>query len=217
MAKNATYYLSCLGTLAFGHIAKADMEAPKGASWKPDGKFKGSLVIDGDDAEIEKLTDLCVETLRAEFGNAVPATEELLLPLKAGKGEDHEGKMLISAASQYQPKIYDGAGDLCPKGVFPKSGDTVRFNTSLYPFSKVDKIKERVNGKVVETETTVYGVSLRLASVQIAHRGAGGGGGFGAVEGGYKASADDAQQPHGEEGEGAEKTERRAPNASRDF
>lgn len=216
MAKTkAIYWTSMFGILAYAHIAKPDDEAPKGASWKPDGKFKGTLVVDGD-TDLAELQDKCLEALHAEFGQSIPAVEDLKLPFKAGEKEDLQGKMLIEAKSQYRPAIYDATGGKAPAGVFPKSGDEVRFNVSLYPFSKEETVIEKVNGKKVEKKEKIFGVSLRLGGVQIVRRGAGGGGGFGAVEGGYVASEED-RMPDATGGEEGAKRERRAPAASGDF
>lgn len=197
------------GRLAYAYIAKADTEAPAGASFKPDGKFKGTLVLDAD-ADIEPLRAQCIELLRAEFGSKLPDESELALPIKSGDGhrnEEFHGFTLVSAASQYQPTIFDGQPKEVPKGVFPYSGDKVRFKVSLYPFKKTEKVREK--GKMIDVD--LYGVSLRLLAVQIIEKGQAGGGqgGFDAVEGGYEASEDDVRQPRGEaEPKRERKTER---------
>lgn len=216
MAKNNyPIIFSGVATLAYSFIAKADTEAPKGATFKPDGKFKGTLVFD-DAADAENIRDACIELLNSEFGDKLPPIDECHLPVHDGNPEkadgEFAGKTLVPAKSDYRPTIYDATNAEVPKGVFPSAGDKVRFKVSLFPFSKTETVKEKVNGKMVSTQTTLYGVSLRLLAVQIVEKGSGGGGGgFGAVEGGYKASADDVRKGRDEEGDDEPKRERSTP------
>lgn len=192
MAKTpAPVYTTAFGLLAFSYIDRPDDKAPDGASWKPDGKYKGTIVVDGD--EHDALRSTLIGGLRAQFPQAPTDDDELKLPIRPGetlsgkKAEQFAGKMVLEAKSDYKPAVYDSLGQKVPDGTTARSGDIVRFKVSPYYFSKDEEIVERVNGKMVKTRTTVYGVSLRLSGVQIKRKGAGGGeggGGFDAIEDG---------------------------------
>jgi hypothetical protein len=205
MSKKAPVWTTPFGTLAYAYIAKADDQAPEGAKFTPDGKFKGTLVVE-DAEDFAQLRADCLAFLRAELPDA-PADEDLLaLPIKAGeslgskKAESFAGKTVMEAKSQYRPKVYDAAGKVCPEGVYAYSGDTVRFKVTPYAFKKTEKVRE--GKKMVEVD--LFGVSLRLVSVQIKEKGGGGGDvGFDAVEGG------------GFDGETAEPRQERAARTER--
>ena len=199
--KPAPIYDTAFGTLAFSYIDKPDDKPIEGASWKPDGKYKGTLVVDGD--ELDSLRAALIEGLRAQFPQAPTDDDELKLPVRPGdaltgkKAEQFAGKTVLEAKSDYKPAVYDSLGQKVPEGVTARSGDIVRFKVSPYYFSKDEEVAERVNGKIVKTRTTVYGCSLRLSAVQIKKKVAGGGGpGFGAIEDGeFDGSTADVDTP----------------------
>lgn len=172
------FFMTDIGRYAFGHVDKPDTERPKGAKgdWKPDGKYKATIVIEP-------------ETIEAAVKEAAEAagydtnSEGFFFPYEAANAEKYPedaGKVTLTAKSQFQPQVFDGAGREV-KGVFPKGGDQIRMKVELNPFEKVEKVRE--NGKMVDMK--IQGVSARLNGIQIAKRG--GGGGFGAVEGGWTA------------------------------
>lgn len=170
------YFMTDIGRYAFGYIEKADDKAPPGATWKPDGKFKASIVI-----EPEALEKAVVEA--AEASGYDPNAEGFFRPYEASNVEKYPedaGKVVLEAKSKFRPTIYDGLGSEV-KGVFPKGGDMIRMKIELNPFEKTEKVRE--NGKMVDAK--IQGVSARLVGIQIARRG--GGGGFGAVDGGWTA------------------------------
>lgn len=190
MAKaKAPIYATGFGVLAYGYIAAPDDKAIEGASWKPDGKYKGTIVADDDTHDALRAT--LIAGLRAQFPQAPDDDDLLILPIKAGetmgekKAAEFSGKTLLEAKSDYKPTVYDSLGQKVPEGVTARSGDTVRFKVSPYFFSKDEDVVERIGGKTVKTKQTVYGASLRLYDVQIKRKGGGGGGtGFDAIDDG---------------------------------
>ncbi|MDB5317099.1 MAG: hypothetical protein JWO24_2943 [Rhodospirillales bacterium] len=199
------------------YIERPDDKTPDGATWKVDNKYKAKLVF-GDEADCADVREACLKLLKETFGSVLPAEDELLLPLKSGDGDKNEefhGKTLLSAASQFQPKVYDAKDNEVPAGVFPRGGDVVRFRVSLYPFSKAENVKDSKTKKT--TAVTVYGVSLRLAAVQIITKGAASSG-FGVQEGGYEATAADAKvRDEASDETPAERTTTRRTGADADF
>lgn len=174
------------GTLAYAYIAKPDDKAPEGAGFKPDGKFKGTLVFDNA-ADVEQMRQDCIAMIRATYPETANVdVDQFVLPVKPGetlggkKAEAFAGKAVLEAKSQYRPAVFDSAGVKCPEGVFAYSGDIVRFKVSPYVFKKTEKVRE---GKKM-ADVDIYGVSLRLSGVQIKKKGPGSGGGFDAVEDG---------------------------------
>lgn len=211
MAKKNIIWTTPFGVLALAYIARPDTEAPKGASFKPDGKFKGTLVFDSED-DIASLRQECLALIRAEFPETAAIDEDqLALPIKTGealggkKAETFAGKIVLEAKSQYRPSIFDAKGEKCPEGVFAYSGDTVRFKVSPYVFKKTEKVRD--GKKMVDVD--LYGVSLRLSGVQIKKKGSGGGGGFDAVEDGdFDGATAERREEH------TERTERAAGKAA---
>jgi hypothetical protein len=190
---------TAIGTLGYTYTERADDKAPEGASWKPDGKFKTHLIVD-DASALENIQDEARSLLFARFPDAKDVDPDtLVLPVRPGealggkKAEKLAGKTVIEAKSDFRPAIYDAKGKQVPKGVFAYSGDVGRLKVSLYPWSKEETVKERVNGKVVEKKEKVYGVALRLAAIQIVEKRGGGDGGFDEVDGGYEASEADVR------------------------
>jgi hypothetical protein len=85
MSKNkAPVWTTPFGILAYAYIAKPDDQAPEGAGFKPDGKFKGMLVVD-DEATLAALRAECIAYLRAQLPDAPADEDALALPIKAGE------------------------------------------------------------------------------------------------------------------------------------
>lgn len=204
MAKNQfPVVFSPAGTLAFSYIAKPDTEAPPGASFKPDGKYKGTILLEPD-ADLADIQARALAAAREQLGEFDES--EFHFPWKSGdtrKNEELHGKILFDAKSQFQPECVDSRGTKLPAGVYPKSGDTVRFKVALVPFKKTEKVREK--GKMVDVD--LFGVSARLYGVQLIKKGAGGGGGWEAVEDGYVADEADAER--------AEQRQEQAPRERR--
>jgi hypothetical protein len=98
--------------------------------------------------------------------------------------------------------------------VYAYSGDTVRFKVTPYAFKKTEKVKE--GKKIVDVD--LFGVSLRLVSVQIKSKGGGGGGGgFDAVDGDFDGSTAERREDRAERTERKEKPAGRAAGADGDF
>lgn len=218
MAKTKAVYLTTnVGMLAYAYIAKPDDEAPPGATWKPDGRFKGFLVFDTPEEAAEARAE-AIRVLREKYPQAPEDEDLLILPVRPGealggkKAEEFAGKTTLYAASDFRPAVYDATGQKVPDGVFAYSGDRVRFKVSLFPFDKTEKVR---NGKRTE-DVTVYGCSFRLAALQIVEKKPFSGG-FDAVEGGYEARPEDARPER--ETRKQERTERteRSGAASGDF
>jgi hypothetical protein len=211
MAQKNIIWTTAFGTLALAYIAKPDDKAPEGASFKPDGKFKGTLVFE-DGAAVEQMRADCIAMIRAAHPEAAKIDEDqFALPIKPGealggkKAETFAGKVVLEAKSQFRPGVFDSQGAKCPEGVYAYSGDIVRFKVAPYVFKKTEKVRE--NGKMIDVD--LFGVSLRLSSVQIKKKGGGGGGGFDAVEDGeFDGSTAEPRQ------ERAARTERSAGKAA---
>jgi len=160
-------YVTPVGTAAYSYFHKPDT----GGQYS-DNKYKGDLILPGD-TDLSKLEALCKEFLVENFPNA--KADEIQLPFKSGddhKNEEFHGKIILKAKSKYQPQVVDTKKKKLPKGVFARSGDEVRFVTSLYAYETTETVKE--NGK--KKTVTLWGVSLQLQVVQLVVKNSGGGG-----------------------------------------
>lgn len=171
------------GVASYVHVYSPDDEAPEGADWKPDGKYKLTLVYN-DEAEIAAVRKTMVDALKAKFPGI--DEDEFVLPFKShgedAKKEALRGKTVIKSATQFPPTVWDSAGNQLTEEGLVKSGDRCRVKGSLYLYKKTEKVKE--GKKLIEVDT--YGVSVQLNKVQLIEKRAGGDDdGFDAVEGGY--------------------------------
>lgn len=190
--------------LAYAFLKEPDTKAPEGAAFKPDGKYKGTLVYDGG-TDFSALEKRCLAWAKEVLGD-VGDVEAFHYPWKSGDGhrnEEMHGKILLTAKSQFQPEFVDGRGTKLPAGVYPRSGDTAVFKVALVPFKKTEKVRE--GKKMVDVD--LYGVTARLFGVQIVKKSQGGGeGGWGAVEGGYEADEADAARAESQQSKPARNT-----------
>jgi hypothetical protein len=168
------------------HVAKPDTEAPEGASWKPNGKYKISLVFEGDDPELAKLRAEFEKEAKAHY----PDAEAVDFPFKEGKADSkYAGMVFFTAQSTKQPECFNARNrEIAPEN-FSRGGDRARIKLALVPWTKKDKVKERVNGRVVETEIDVFGISARIYGLQLVEKRQAGSG-FDEIEGGF--DGDDA-------------------------
>lgn len=133
MKKQMTVVVSPKATAAYAWLSKPD----EGQQYS-DGKYKVTLVLNKEDADvvafIEKLTELSTQLGTAEFGK-LPKTFKM--PFKdgddAGK-EEFEGTWLIVAKTKYQPGFVDASKKALPEGVTPMSGDVIRASFALTPY-----------------------------------------------------------------------------------
>lgn len=198
MATKKTYVTVTLppGVAAFAHLYKADDKAPDGASWKPDGKIKTSLVYD-DASVLDEVREAILKKLRADYPGV--QDDDFKLPLaeypEDGKLADLRGKTIVIAKTQPDRwltngtpgagKIVDSKNRNLPKGVEVRSGDLIRIRATVNAYEKTEKVK--IKGKIVDE--TVYGANLWLNGVQlIDKRASGSGGGFDEYDGGYDSS-----------------------------
>lgn len=147
------------GTAAFAWIARPD----EGHQYS-DGKYKITLVLDGD-ADLDAIRKIAMDAAKAEFPNVSPSEFQLVF-LQNGDDKNKEefaGKTLLIAKTKNQPQCVDAKRKPLPEGVEVRSGDIVKLALVFYPFSKTEKVK--VNGKMVN-ETT-YSVAARLNAVQL--------------------------------------------------
>lgn len=202
--KSLTTTFTPPGILAFSFIAKPDDKAPEGSKFKPDGKYKGTLVFDVD-TDLSKFEAILRRAAREEFGKDV---EDLFLPLQAGKsGGEMDGKMKLQAKTIKQPECVDAKGRAMPAGVFPKSGDKCVFKMAIVPFQKpieTPEVYTDAKGKpaVRMVPGTMYGVSARLYGVQVIERGAAGSAGGWEQHDGYEAADEPARSNTGPQGGG---------------
>lgn len=179
------------------YFEKPDTTAPAGAKFKPDGKYKGTLVLPGD----YDFTTIEAEARAiAKADLSTHSDEDLRLPWKAGEPfNDKDGnenvefvdKFLLQAKSDRSPETVDGRGKRVPNGVFAKYGDKVIFKIALVPYEKDEQVRE---GKKTVT-VKAFGVSARLYGVQIVERGQGGSdGGWDEAEGGWSAEGETPRQ-----------------------
>jgi hypothetical protein len=167
--KKLTVVRTPVGKLIFIHIEHPDNVAQAGSTWKPDGKYKLTVVVQ----DLKGLDEAIYAFGRKEFGSNYPGDANLIVPFKPGKRDEDAGDILITAKSAYSPKLYDA--NVQPTFEFPRVGDKGVVKFSLFPFSKTETVK--VNGK--NTQETVYGVAARLVAVQVvAKRGDGDADGF---------------------------------------
>lgn len=192
------------GVAAFPHIYEPDAKVPTGATWKPDGKNKITVVFDTD-ADLAPIRKKIVAALSEAFPQA--NAEEFKLPIKEvpadSNKENLRGKFLVLAATQPEkwkaalvnskfPALVDSKGRRLDSRVQIKAGDRVRVRATANLYSKTEKVKIKEGGKLVEVEETVYGANLWLNGVMLIEKLSGGGGGWGdAVEDGYENLADD--------------------------
>ncbi|SFZ81702.1 Protein of unknown function [Devosia enhydra] len=142
-----------------------------------DNKFKGQLVLDGDtdmsDHE-KKVRDFAAEV----FPN--DDLSDLHLPWKEYEGdkEEFEGKIILKASTKHKPTVVDTKRQALRKGIEARSGDEVRYVTTLYAYKKTEKVKE---GKKI-IDVIMFGVSLQLTVVQLVKKNAGGGANLDALD-----------------------------------
>lgn len=193
--KKKVYAVTPVGVGAFCWIHKPDT----GHKYS-NNKHKVTLVLEPD-VDLEPIRKLALEAASQEDWGEDYDPEDLKMPFASGDGkkqEEFHGKILFNAASKYAPKVIDGRRQPFPKGVFARSGDEMRLVVLLYPYQKTEKVKIRENGKMIEVDETVYGVSAQLDTVQVVRKHSGGGAGASMlddIEDGYDASQDEPEDP----------------------
>lgn len=173
-------------TLAYTYLYVPDTEAPEGAAFKPDNKFKATAVF-SHRSHLAKAEATILAALKAKFPHVPEA--EFILPIRDHDGEDKKedfrGKTSIKASSKFRPKLVDtnrtvistadddvltSSGKRERQDSDVRSGDVCRLSTTVYLYSKTEK--ERVGGKLVDVAT--YGASLQLNGVMVVEKNGGG-------------------------------------------
>lgn len=196
------------GTAAYCHIDFPDDRAPEKSSFKPDGKYKITVLLDSEEP-LAKIRAALLATAK-ELWPDVPA-EDINLPWKFhdddDKNESLRNKVAVIAKTKYRPDVIDARKQAVPLikkdgkerfAVSPYGGDLVRFVAQAVPYEKTEKVRE---GKQF-VEETVHGISLRLSVVQIIEkRGAAGGSELLDEEEGFAVDGGSAPDTEGAEGE----------------
>ena len=170
------------GVASWCHISTPDTTAPENASWKPDGKYKITVILDSEEP-LAKIRAAFMATAKEKWPDVDP--EDIHLPWRFhdddDKNENLRNKVTVVASSQYRPALYDAKKQPVPlvkregKEVYevaPYGGDIVRFVAQAVPYEKTEKVKE---GKKY-VEETMRGISLRLTTVQLIEKRGGAGG-----------------------------------------
>lgn len=175
------------GVSAFVYLTAPDTEAPEGASFKPDGKFKITVVYDD-----PSVLDETLAVMRAALSERFPgvAEENFQVPIKIHDDEDRSesfrGKATVKASSKFPPrKVVDAKrNDIDPALV--RAGDICVAVGTLYLYEKTEKVRGP-KGKL--EDVTVQGCSLQMDGVQLIEKRSGGGDDLGfEEEEGYEAS-----------------------------
>lgn len=161
-----------LARIPKGIAAYAYFHKPDTGHKYSNGKYKGTVVLDGD----VDLSDLKAKALAAaehEWGDKFDP-DDLKLPFFEYEGdkEEFQGKVLVKASTKYAPKIVDAKRNALKKGIQARSGDLVTLVVNLIPYEKTEKVKE--GKKLIDVKT--QGISAQLNIVQLIKKGAGGGG-----------------------------------------
>lgn len=149
------------GTLAYSHINKPDTEGQYA-----DGKYKGTLVLDGD-YDLAQLHDGCMEVAKEAFGAKLKKIAQPKMPdidgdtkvdKEGNPKEEFAGKRLITAKSKKKPLTIDAKKQPLPSDIWPSFGDVVKMKVTLVPYT--------TGGQM--------GVTCRLEAVQLIEKNAGG-------------------------------------------
>jgi hypothetical protein len=168
MAKNEQF-TSPAGTAVYPYLTRADFE------YEPEGVFKTKLRMS--EADASDLIKTIGEVANTEFGAKAKTAR---MPFT--KVED-TGEVEFLIKSRFKPKVVDSKGKLIPEDEVPAifGGSRLRVAGTIAPYNR--------SGNT--------GVSLRLAGVQIVELSEGSGSAgmnFGAVEGGFVAANDNAEE-----------------------
>jgi ssDNA-binding protein len=165
-----------VGVAAYSYLDKPDTEGKFA-----DGKFKTTLVLDGD-ADLAAIDAKALAAAQAEWGPKVKVTAFKPPYIQIDedaedKPENQRGKFIIRAKSKFQPALKDSAKNDLPDGVKIYSGDRIRAIIEMIP----------------NTAGGSKQVSPRLLAVQLIEKRAQQGGGnwgdeFDEVEDGFVAS-----------------------------
>jgi len=155
------------------YVAVPDDKPIAGADWKPDGKFKASMVFD-DETPLADLRKAVIELAKEEFGSNFDE-ETFQFPWRNyesdAKRERFRDKTVVTAKTTIKPKVVDTKRQPVPEKIKVFGGDVIRMAVTLYPYSKTEKVKE---GKKMVDET-FYGCSLRLEQVMLVEKNGGSG------------------------------------------
>jgi hypothetical protein len=182
------------GTLAWSFLYYPDDKAPEGASWKPDGKFKATIVYEP--SQLADLTALIKKEATEHFKGVKLDWDEFKFPFtvhdEESPRESWRNKAVLIAKSKQQPRTFDAKrNQLSPivdaagnpvldddgKPVKPKvmirSGDIVKAVVGVAFYEKTEKVKE--GKKMVDVQ--VKGCNLYIDGVQLIDKRSTGGSG----------------------------------------
>lgn len=165
MAK--TMFTTFKGTAVYPYINKPDTFG------QGDPKYKVGLRVPVE--QIKALKDLCMEVAKNDLGEKKAKLARL--PFKQTDDDKEANMVIINAKSQYQPKVYDSAGQYIPQEKLPQiwGGSILKMGGVINTYD--------LSGNT--------GVSLLLTKIQVIELVEGNGGddgGFDAEEGGWTAS-----------------------------
>jgi hypothetical protein len=167
--------LPTIKTTPFGELRFPKVTNPDTDGKFADGKFKTYLILDGadHDAVAQALSDAAESAeFKAFFkANGVVAGSDaiLQLPRKEFKNKDsgEVEEVGFNFKSKYRPAVFDARKTKLPATAKIGNGTEARIGATIFPWTKSEKVREKVNGKVIEKTETGYGVSMRFDSMQI--------------------------------------------------
>jgi hypothetical protein len=162
------------GTAINCYTSAPDSKAPEGAAFKPDNKYKITLVYD-DMAPLLDLRKVIIEGAKAKWPDL--DVDSFAFPFREREDDDKNeglrGKVTAQAKSQYKPKCVDAKRNALPASVTIRGGDVAKASGTLYFYEKIEKVKE--GKKTVDVK--VRGCSIQLSAIQLLEKRAGGGDG----------------------------------------
>jgi hypothetical protein len=170
-----------------------------------DGKFKTHGIAQTDDEHKRIVGMLEAAATSAEFkqyfkDNGVSGEAVLQLPIKEFKNKEsgEVEEVGFNFKSKYRPLVIDGKKNKLPQSLKIGNGTVANIEAVMFPWTKEEKVrvKDEKTGKMKEVKEVGYGVSMRLAGVQIIKLEAGGGQSDGSAfdeeDDGFEYSADDS-------------------------
>jgi hypothetical protein len=153
-----------VGTVLRAFVHTPDTQAPEGATFKPDGKFKVAISYPSSEA-----LDKALESAYAVAEEMWPGKprDEILTPFIREYERERDGEketvFLIQAKSKYKPESVDAYKNHIPSSIEIRGGDRARAVIVLFPYEKPETV---IDGKK-RVQITTYGISARLSLVQL--------------------------------------------------